>query len=77
VEEVQHLPGVRADDLRSRTVIGRGAEQSVELTELAPDDSVDQDHLVGIDAGSGGAHRDASMVAAFRTASRAVVPAGR
>jgi hypothetical protein len=57
VEEVQHLPGVRADDLGSRTVIGRGAEQWGELTELAPDDAVDQDHLVGIDAGSGGAHR--------------------
>jgi hypothetical protein len=26
VEEVQHLPGVRADDLGSCTVIGRGAE---------------------------------------------------
>lgn len=53
VEEVQHLPGVRADDLRSRTVVGRGAEQPGELTELAPDDAVDQNHLVGVDAGSG------------------------
>ena len=28
VQEVQHLPGVPADDLGSRRVIGRGAEQS-------------------------------------------------
>ena len=28
VQEVQHLSGVRADDLGSRRVIGRGAEQS-------------------------------------------------
>src|SRR5579859_1413508 len=39
VEEVQHLPGVRADDLGPRTVLGRGAEESGELTELAPDDA--------------------------------------
>jgi hypothetical protein len=51
VEEVQHLPGVRADDLGSPAVIGRGAEQSGEPTELAPDDAVDENHLVGIDAG--------------------------
>jgi hypothetical protein len=50
VEEVQHLPGVRADDLGSRRVIGRGAGQSGELTELGPDDAVDQNYLAGIDA---------------------------
>jgi hypothetical protein len=49
---VQHLPGVRADDLGSRTVTGRGAQQPGELTELAPDDAVDQNHLVGVDARS-------------------------
>jgi hypothetical protein len=76
VQEVQHLPGVRADEVGSRTVIGRRAEQSGKLTELAPDDAVDQNHLVGIEAGSGGAHRDCPMVAAFWMASRAVV-AGR
>jgi hypothetical protein len=67
---------VRADDLGARTVVGRGAEQTRQLTELAPDDAVDQNHLVGIDSRCGGAHRDASMVAAFWTASCAVI-AGR
>jgi len=62
VEEVQHLLGVRADDLRSRPVIGRGAEQSGELSELAPDDAVDQNHFVGIDAPSGSTRLSIEMV---------------
>lgn len=73
VEEVQILPGVRADDLGSCTVIGRGAKQSRELTELAPDDAVDQNHLVGVDAGSGGPHPNSLILAVLCTASCAVV----
>lgn len=66
VQEVQHLSGVGADDLGSCTVVGRGAKQSGELPELAPEDAVDQNHLVGVDPGSEGAQRESSTGAVMK-----------
>ncbi|MFE9782915.1 hypothetical protein ACFYPA_32815 [Streptomyces sp. NPDC005775] len=76
VEEGQHLPGVRTDDFGSRTVTVHGAEQPRKPAELAPEDAMDEHHLLSVDAGPGNTHRDASTAAAFRTASSGVI-AGR
>jgi hypothetical protein len=70
VEEVQHLPSMSTDDLGSCTVVGSGADLSGQLAELAPDDAVDQNHLVGIDRGSAAAHFVSSMTVDMGVASR-------